>query len=123
MNVGILRPSSGNLDFEITRDKIPIHSVTGAYMMNDTTGYVKVYRFARNTHKEFVTHVMGLLNKGAKEVVIDLRGNGGGYMDAAIDMLDEFFPENELLVYTEAAKVERRPIIQHPMDTSLISVQ
>jgi carboxyl-terminal processing protease len=114
VNVGILRPSSGNLDFEITRDKIPIHSVTGAYMMNDTTGYVKVYRFARNTHKEFVTHVMGLLNKGAKEVVIDLRGNGGGYMDAAIDMLDEFFPENELLVYTEGRKSRKKTYYSTP---------
>ena len=114
VNVGIFRPSSGNLDFEITRDKIPIHSVTGAYMMNDTTGYVKVYRFARNTHEEFVTHVMGLLTQGAKEVVIDLRGNGGGYMDAATDILDEFFSSNELLVYTEGRKSRKKSYYSTP---------
>ncbi len=101
VKVTIRRRNSEDLDFTITRDKIPIQSIDVAYMLNDTTGYIKVARFAKTTYNEFVTQVEKLRKSGARKLVIDLRGNGGGFMDAAIKMLDEFFEKGVLLVYTE----------------------
>ena len=89
------------LDFTITRDQIPIHSVSGSYMVNPTIGYVKVDRFGKNTNSEFYLALKTLAQKGMKRVIVDLRGNGGGYMNAATDMLDLFFEKGTLLVYTQ----------------------
>ena len=101
VEVTVSRRGNEPIKFLITRDKIPIHSVSSTYMLNDTTGYIKVDRFGSNTTKEFLNGVSKLQNQNAKKVVIDLRGNGGGYMNAATDMLDAFFDKGELLVYTE----------------------
>ena len=95
----------------ITRDKIPIHSVNAVYMLNDHTGYIKVDRFGANTTDEFLNGVQSLKDKGAKKILIDLRGNGGGYMNAATDMLDAFFEKGDLLVYTQGKARERRDIL------------
>ena len=72
------------IPFAIERDKIPIYSVDIAYMLNEEIGYVKVSRFARTTYEEFKKATDKLLNQGMKKLVVDLRGNGGGYMDAAV---------------------------------------
>ena len=101
VNVTVARRNSEELQFTITRDKIPIHSVSAKYMIDSGTGYIKVDRFGANTTEEFLTGVGRLKNEGAKKVIVDLRGNGGGYMNAATNMLDAFFEKGELLVYTE----------------------
>ena len=101
VNVSIVRRGAEDLSFTITRDKIPIHSVSVSYMINPITGYIKVDRFGAKTAEEFFAGMRKLKKSGAKKVIIDLRGNGGGYMNAATEMLDGFFEHNVLLVYTE----------------------
>jgi carboxyl-terminal processing protease len=96
------------IPFAIERDKIPIYSVDIAYMLNEEIGYVKVSRFARTTYEEFKKATDQLLNQGMKKLVIDLRGNGGGYMDAAVDIIDEMLPENKLIVYTKGKARNRK---------------
>ena len=96
------------IPFAIERDKIPIYSVDIAYMLNEEIGYVKVSRFARTTYEEFKKATDKLLNQGMKKLVVDLRGNGGGYMDAAVDIIDEMLPENKLIVYTQGKARNRK---------------
>lgn len=88
-------------DFTITRDKIPIHSVDVAYMINNQTGYIKILRFAKNTYSEFNDAVAQLKEAGMQNLIIDLRGNGGGFLDAAVKISDEILSEGETIVYTE----------------------
>lgn len=102
VNVSVHRRGVEDLiEFTITRDKIPMTSLDIAYMITDTIGYIKISRFSATTHKEFVDALISLQNKGMKKLILDLRGNGGGYLDAAIDMADEFLPSGDLLVYTK----------------------
>lgn len=102
VNVSVYRRGVKDLiEFTITRDKIPMTSLDIAYMITDTIGYIKISRFSATTHKEFVDALTSLQNKGMKQLVLDLRGNGGGYLDAAIDMADELLPSGDLLVYTK----------------------
>lgn len=89
------------IPIEIQRARIPIHSVDVAFMSNATTGYMKVSKFAKNTHKEFVYAAKQMLDKGMKNLIIDLRGNGGGYLDAATALADEFLEKGKLIVYTK----------------------
>ncbi|MGB1931787.1 MAG: S41 family peptidase, partial [Flavobacteriales bacterium] len=87
VNVGILRKGQEELlDFEITRDKIPIYSVDVSYMISDEKGYIKINRFAANTYEEFIEAAQKLLDKGMQELVLDLRNNPGGYLGAAINI-------------------------------------
>ncbi len=100
--VGIKRSGLNKLvDFEITRDKIPIYSVDAGYMINDKVGYIKVNRFARKTVDEFNEKMKMLDKEGMKSLVLDLRGNSGGYLNTAIDLADEFLEKGELVVYTQ----------------------
>lgn len=102
VTVGIYRRGENELlEFEITRDKIPIYSVDAAYMINDKTGYIKVNRFAAQTIKEFRAGLDSLKEMGAKNLVLDLRGNSGGYLNTAIQLADEFLEEDRLIVYTQ----------------------
>ena len=87
--------------FTITRDDIPTNTVDASYMLDKTTGYVKVNQFGRKTYDEFITAMANLEQEGARRFVIDLRGNGGGYMEMAVFMVNEFLPENQLIVYTK----------------------
>ena len=80
------------LEFEITRDKIPIYSVDASFMYNDDIGYVKVSRFAATTYDEFMKAMGDLKNQGMKKVILDLRGDPGGYLDQAFKMASEFIP-------------------------------
>ena len=88
----------------ITRGKVNIKSVDLAYMVNDTLGYIKLDRFARNTYKEFKSSLTNLIDNGMKALVLDLRGNGGGFIDIANSIVDEFLEENKLIVFTKNNK-------------------
>jgi carboxyl-terminal processing protease len=89
------------LDFTITRGRIPIYSLDVAYLVNDSTGYVKISRFAATTYDEFMQAALPLKKKGMKHLILDLRGNPGGYLDAATKLADEFLEKNKTIVYTE----------------------
>ena len=89
------------LDFEITRDDIPIYSVDVAYMVNEETGYIKISQFAQTTFREFLEAVEKLKEQGAEKLILDLRRNGGGIMEAATMIADQFLSEGQLIVYME----------------------
>lgn len=96
------------ITFRITRDNIPIHSIDTEYMIDPITGYVKVSRFANTTHKEFIDAVKKLKKQGMKQLIIDLSYNGGGYLNTATEMANEFLDYNNLIVYTEGRNSPRR---------------
>ncbi|TFV92183.1 S41 family peptidase [Algoriphagus kandeliae] len=89
------------ITYEITRDKIPQYSINASYMINDEIGYIKVTRFAATTYNEFQEAVTDLKNQGMKKLVIDLQGNPGGYMGAAINIADEILGDRDLIVSQE----------------------
>ena len=102
VNLGIIRKGSKKpLNFTITRNKIPTYSVDVNYMINNRVGYIKVSRFSATTYDEFKKALTELRQKGMQQLVLDLRGNPGGYMDHAIRMADEFIAGNEMIVYTD----------------------
>lgn len=92
------------LDFAITRDKIPIYSIDASYMATPQIGYIKVNRFARTTMKEFTQALDTLTQNGAENLILDLRGNGGGYLQTAFLMADEFLEQGKMIVYTKGDK-------------------
>lgn len=95
------RGVSGLLNFTIKRDVIPLYSVSYSYMVRPQTGYIKVNRFSETTYKEFREHLQKLLDRGMENLILDLRGNPGGYMTMAYKMADEFLSEGKLIVSTE----------------------
>jgi carboxyl-terminal processing protease len=102
VKVSVLRRDEANLlHFNITRDAIPLYSVDVSYMIDNNTGYIRLSKFARTTYNEFLEAVAKLKAKGMTKLVFDLRGNSGGYMDAAVNIADEFLTEGKLIVYTE----------------------
>lgn len=108
VKVTTYRPSlNDTLDFDITRGTIPVESVDVAYMMNENTGYIKVVRFGQHTYDEFLVAIAKLKAQGAKSLVVDLRGNTGGYLGAVIGMVNEFLDRGEMIVYTDG-KAQRR---------------
>jgi len=95
------RGEDAPIDFEITRDDIPIYSVDVAYKINDNTGYIKISQFAQTTYHEFMQAIERLKTQGVEKYIIDLRRNGGGIMEAATMIADQFLEEGQLIVYTE----------------------
>jgi carboxyl-terminal processing protease len=95
------------LNFNITRDKIPIYSVDVAYMVNKTTGFIKINNFAVTTFDEFMKGLRELKAQGMTRLIIDLRGNSGGIMEAAIQIANQFLKEGDLIVYTKGRKSPR----------------
>ena len=95
------------LYFTIVRGDIPQHSVEVSYMINPTTGYISISKFAENTYPEMLVALAQLNVEGMKNLIIDLRGNRGGYMHPAIQMANVFLPKNRLVVYTEGRKTPR----------------
>lgn len=95
------RGSKGLVDFDIIRDRIPLYSVDASFMLGKDIGYIKISRFAATTFDEYQNAMKGLQKEGIQKLVLDLRGNPGGYLDQAIDLADEFLKDNELIVYTE----------------------
>ncbi len=109
VNVKVLRKGEKNLiDFKIVRDKIPIHSLDASYMLDKKTGYIKLNRFSANTYKEFLDALLSLKKEGMENLILDLEGNGGGYLNTAIQLADEFLSKNMLIVYTEGVKQPRQ---------------
>ena len=112
VNVGIKRNSSKEtLYFTITRGDIPVNSVDIAYPITPKIGYIKVSRFGANTYNEFVTELTKLKKQGCEQFMIDLRYNSGGYLHAAIKMINEFLEKDELIVYTEGRSYAREDAI------------
>lgn len=108
VNLIVFRKGEGSLlDFTIIRDKIPIYSLDAAYMLDNETGYIKLNKFAVTTDKEFEDALRGLRKQDMKNIIIDLRGNGGGVMTAATDLASHFFMEKKLLVYLIGRKTPR----------------
>ena len=89
------------IEFKIVRDKIPVYSLDAAYMADKNTGYIKLNRFAASSVDEFRDALERLKKKGMKNLILDLQGNGGGYLNIAIDLADEFLGKDRLIVYTE----------------------
>jgi carboxyl-terminal processing protease len=92
----------------LRRDRIPIHSVVCAANLDGQRGYIKVIRFAQTTAEEFELAMETLAVQGLNEVIVDLRGNGGGYLNAVVPMVESFLEEDDLVVYTEGEHVPRR---------------
>jgi len=104
------RGRSKPFEVVIDRGKIPINSIAAALLDEDGTGYIKLVRFAKNTHEEFMKAAQDLENRGMRRLVLDLRGNGGGFLNSAIDLADEFLPAGRAIVYTEGRNSPRRDI-------------
>lgn len=102
VHIGILRDGFDQCyHFEITRDMIPTYTVDVSYMIDEQTGYIKINQFGATTASEFTQALKKLKNNGMEQLILDLRGNHGGYMDACIHVCDELLPAGELIVYTE----------------------
>ena len=109
VNVGIKRKGIKEpIQFTITRGEIPIYSVDVSYMIDEKTGYIKVSRFGEQTYEEFMKAMLELTEQGMKSVVVDLRGNPGGYLNAVIKMVNEFLEKGKLIVYTQGNAQPRK---------------
>ena len=108
VNVKIMRNGvKGLIPFTIKRDKIPVYSLDASYMVNEHIGYIRINRFAATTGEEFRDALHKLQKKGMKDLILDLQGNGGGYLNAAIELCDELLGKKELIVYTEGRRNPR----------------
>lgn len=104
VDVKVLRYESAlpdTIDFSITRDDIPIYSIDAAYMVKSGIGYIRINKFANDTHAEFVEALKKLKKEGMKDLILDLTDNGGGYLKASVDILGELLPQGSLAVFTE----------------------
>jgi carboxyl-terminal processing protease len=102
VKLSIKRNSSKEvLDFIVTRGDIPVNSVDVSFRPNEEIGYIKISKFGRNTYAEFLNALAKLTIEGASKFIIDLRGNSGGYMESAINMVNEFLPAGHMIVYTK----------------------
>jgi len=107
VRVSIFRTGDKNLlDFDITRDKIPLYSVDVSYMIDSKTGYISVNRFSQTTSDEFAKALTKLRSQGMKQLIIDLRNNPGGYLDQAFKMVNELLPGGKKIVYTKGRRPE-----------------
>ena len=108
VTVSIYRKGKKDLiDYTITRDKIPITSIDAAYMIAPGVGYINLNRFAQTTIQEFNDAVAKLKTEGMTSMILDLRGNSGGYMAPAIELSDQFLTDGKIIVYTEGSKSQR----------------
>lgn len=110
VNLKVLRRTGGKgdtINFKITRDEIPIYSVDAAYIVEPEIGYIRINKFAAETPKEFRDAVKKLKNAGMKDLILDLTDNGGGYLNAAVDILGELLPVGTKTVYTEGLRSPR----------------
>jgi carboxyl-terminal processing protease len=101
------RGTAGLVDYTIVRDEIPTYSLDIAYMARPGIGFIRLNTFSKSTHDELHKALETLLNAGMKKLILDLRGNGGGYLKAAIDVADEFLPKDDLIVYTQGMHREK----------------
>lgn len=111
VNVSIFRKGvKGLLDYTIIRDVIPIYSLDVSYMVEPSIGYIRLNNFSATTHDEMTKALNELNSKGMKKLILDLRGNGGGRLQAAIDVADEFLPDRKLIVYTKGIHHENETV-------------
>jgi carboxyl-terminal processing protease len=109
VKVGILRRGvSEILDFTITRDKIPLYSIDATYMAAPEIGYIKLNRFAQTSYQEFIESLTKLKAEGAKDLILDLQDNGGGFLNIAFELADEFLSTGKLIVYTKGIHSAKR---------------
>ena len=102
VTIKVQRPGVKELiTFRITRDNIPLHSIDAQYMLDERTGYLRISRFGAKTYEEMIDALSDLKKQGMTQLVMDLSDNGGGYLNAAIDMCNEFLERGQLMVYTE----------------------
>ena len=107
VKLGIKRNSSKDLlPFEITRGDIPVTSIDASYQIEPGIGYIKVNKFGKNTYEEFITEMIKMKAEGAEKFIIDLRGNGGGYMEPAVLMANEFLPQGMNIVSTRGRNMD-----------------
>ena len=108
VKLGIYRPGEKDLlHFTVIRGNIPVKSIDAAYMINEKVSYIKVNKFGETTYPELLIALAKLNQKNCEGLIVDLRGNTGGYMAAAIQMVNEFLPNNRLIVYTQGRKSPR----------------
>ncbi len=109
VRIGIKRKSVDKiLEFTITRDAIPIYSLDASYMIDQNTGYIKLSRFSNTTVDEFKKAMEELKKSDMKNLILDLSGNGGGYLWSSVDLADQFLSGRRMIVYTEGEKNPRR---------------
>ncbi len=109
VNLKVLRKNEpGLLDFTIIRDKIPINSLDAGYMMDDATGFIKLNKFSATTTEEFTTAMKELKKQKVQNLILDLRGNGGGYLNSAVEISGQFLENNQLVVYTSGINEPRK---------------
>lgn len=102
VKLGIIRQGvDGIQDFIVERDKIPVHTIDASYMIEPNVGYIRISSFGATTHDEFLKAMDKLKSEGMKHLLLDLEGNGGGYMQAAVQIADEFLPKGDMIVYTD----------------------
>ena len=105
VRLGIMRRGIKDIIyFTVTRDKIPVNTIDAVYMIRPGVGYVRIGSFGATTHKEFVTAVKQLKEEGMKDLVLDLQDNGGGYLQAAVDISNEFLQRGDMIVYTKGRR-------------------
>lgn len=109
VKLGIVRRGiAGIQDFTVVRDKIPVNSVDASYMVDKSTGYIRLNNFGATTHDEFTKKIKELREKGMKSLILDLQGNGGGYLSAAVDIANEFLNKDDMIVYTSGRSTKRQ---------------
>lgn len=94
--------------FDVVRDKIPLYTLDASYMIRKGVGYIRISSFGATTGEEFAEAVTKLKKQGMKDLILDLQGNGGGYLNAAVDIANQFLEPGELIVYTEGLRSPRR---------------
>ena len=114
VNLLVNRPDKGELSFDLERAVVPIKSVEAVYMLTPQIGYIKIERFAETTYVEFIKALNSLLEKNIESLVLDLRGNGGGYVSPALEIADEFLEDDKLIMFTK----DRQNKVNKSMATS-----
>lgn len=117
VDVKVLRRNNAKtdtIDFKITRDDIPIYSVDAAYMVDPKTGYIRINKFAAETHNEVAQAIKDLKKRGMTQLILDLTDNGGGYLNAAAELLGELLQPGSLAVYTQGTNSPRYDLRAHP---------
>ena len=109
VKLGIVRRGVKDvLTFIVTRAKIPVHTINASYMIRPNVGYIRIESFGMKTHDEFMTAVDSLKKKGMKTLLLDLQDNGGGYLQSAVQISNEFLKNNDMIVYTEGRRARRQ---------------
>ena len=108
VELGVVRRGiADTLHFTIIRDKIPVHSIDATYMLRPKVGYIRIGNFGATTHQEFCESLTELKGQGMQTLVLDLQGNGGGYLQAAVNIAEEFLQKGDLIVYTDGRRARK----------------